>query len=76
VEEKATEREVLELVQSFSDKKGSHTKVLLALNGMEDNAKLLAKEKRILTLGLSRINLLMDLYGKSPIIQGAQKSRS
>ena len=75
VEEKATEREVLELVQGVSDKKGSHTKVLLALKGMEDNARLLAKEKRILTLGLSRINLLMDLYGKSPIIQGVQPFR-
>ncbi len=75
VEDKATEREVLELVQGFSDKKSSHTKVLLALNGMEDNAKLLAKEKRILTLGLSRINLLMDLYGKSPIIQTAKPIR-
>lgn len=76
VEERATEREVLELVQSVSEKKGSHTKVLLALNGMEVNARLLAKEKRVLTLGLSRINLLMDLYGKSPIIQGAQVPKS
>jgi len=75
VDEKATEQEVLELVQAVSEKKGSHTKVLLALNGMEENARLLAKEKRILTLGLSRINLLMDLYGKSPIIQAVQAPR-
>lgn len=67
-QEKATEREVLELVQDVSDRKSGHTKVLLALQGLEENAKLLAKEKRILALGLSRINLLMDLYGKSPII--------
>ncbi len=71
VEGKATEREVLELVQGVSGKKGSHTKVRLALSGMEENAKLLAKEKKILTLGLSRINLLMDLYGRSPIIPQA-----
>ncbi len=77
-EEKATEREVLELVQGASDpaspagrRKTVHTKVLLALQGLDENAKLLAKEKRILTLGLSRINLLMDLYGKPPIIQSS-----
>jgi len=70
-EEKATEREVLELVQGASDRKTGHTKVLLALKGLDENAKLLAKEKRIFTLGLSRINLLMDLYGKPPIIQSS-----
>ena len=68
-EEKATEKEILDLVQATSDRKSGHTKVLLALRGLDENAKLLAKEKRVLTLGLSRINLLMDLYGKPPIIQ-------
>ena len=70
-QEKATEKEVLELVQGSSERKDSHTKVLVALQGLDENAKLLAKEKRILTLGLSRINLLMDLYGKPPIIQAS-----
>ncbi len=70
-EEKATEREVLDLVQGSQDRKTGHTKVLLALKGLDDNAKLLAKEKRVLTLSLSRINLLMDLYGKPPIIQSS-----
>jgi AAA+ ATPase superfamily predicted ATPase len=70
-EEKATEREVLDLVQGNDTKS---TKVLLALRGLDDNARLLAKEKRVLALGLSRINLLMDLYGKSPIIQESQKA--
>jgi AAA+ ATPase superfamily predicted ATPase len=71
VEEKATEKEVLGLVQGAPRHHrgaGVPTRVLVALKGMEENAKLLAKEKRILTLGLSRVNLLMDLYGKSPIV--------
>lgn len=69
VEEKATEKEVLDLVAQGAGLKGpSPTRVLVALGGLEENAKLLAKEKRVLTLGLSRINLLMDVYGKSPII--------
>mgnify|MGYP003393477705 CR=1 FL=1 len=67
-EEKATEKEIRDLVEGPEDKKMPHTKVLLALKGLDDNAKLLAKEKRVLTLGLSRINLLMDIFGKSPII--------
>ncbi len=67
-EQKATEREVMALVQNTSSNKSSHTKVLLALSGLDENAKLLAKEKKVLTFGLSKINLLMDLYGKPPII--------
>ncbi len=68
-EEKATESEVRDLVSGVEkSKKDSSTKVLVALGGADENAKLLAKEKRVLTLGLSRINLLMDLYGNPPII--------
>ncbi len=74
VEEKATEREVLDLIGSAQDKKkDSSTRVLVALRGLDGNAKLLAKEKRVLTLGLSRINLLMDLYGHLPIIHTQSK---
>ena len=69
VEERASEKEVLELVRNDAyEKRGVSTKVLVALNGADENAKLLAKEKRVLTLGLSRINMLMDLFGKSPLI--------
>ena len=74
VEEKATEKEVLDLVHGLSDKKSAHTKVLLALNGLDENAKLLAKEKHVLTLGLSRLNLLMDLYGNAPVVQASKTS--
>ena len=68
VEEKATEKDVMALVRGTPEKKNAHTKVLVALQGLDENAKLLAKEKRVMSLGLSRLNLLMDLYGKSPII--------
>lgn len=72
VGDKATEKEVLELVAGASgdDTAHSKTRVLVALQGLEENARLLAKEKRVLTLGLSRLNLLMDLYGKAPVIHG------
>lgn len=69
VEQKATEKEVLELVQGVSsDKKEISTKVLVALGGVDDNAKLLAKERKVLTLGLSKINALMDVYGIAPLV--------
>ena len=69
VEQKATEKEVLELVQGVSPgKKEAATKVLLAFRGVDDNAKLLAKEKKVFTLGLSKINALMEVYGAAPII--------
>ena len=74
VEERATEKEVLDLVRGASDKKSSHTKVLLALNGLDENAKLLAKEKHVLTMGLSRLNFLMDLYDNLPVIQSSARS--
>ncbi len=67
-EKKATEKEVMDLVRGVPANGPAHTKVLLALGGLDENAKLLAKEKHVLTLGLGRVNLLMDLYGKSPII--------
>jgi AAA+ ATPase superfamily predicted ATPase len=71
VEEKATEKEVLSLVQDSTTadlKKIAPTRVLVALNGLDENAKLIAKNKKVLTLGLSRVNLLMDLYGREPIV--------
>jgi hypothetical protein len=77
VKHKATEAEVLDLVQGVScDKKETSTKVLVALRGVDDNAKLLAKEKKVLTLSLSKINALMDVYGANPIIITAEKDAS
>ncbi|MGH7198388.1 MAG: AAA family ATPase [Candidatus Omnitrophota bacterium] len=69
-EEKATEKEVLELLEGSAGKANrAATPVLVALKGVEENAKLLAKDRRVLTLGLSRINMLMDIYGRSPIVR-------
>ena len=69
-EEKATEKEVLELLEGAAGKaKSAATPVLIALKGVDENAKLLAKDRRVLTLGLSRLNMLMDIYGRSPIVR-------
>lgn len=71
VQGRASEKEVLALVEGSSGARSltTATRVLVPLDGMDENAKLLAKEKKILTLGLSHINLLMDLYGRSPIVR-------
>lgn len=74
VEEKATEKEVLDLVREQHH--GTPTRVLIALKGLDDTGKLLAKEKKVLTLGLSRINMLLDIYGKSPIIPAVSSSQT
>jgi len=68
-EEKATEKEILQFIRGSDRSRHPHTKVFLALQGMDSTAKLVAKEKRVFTMSLSRVNMLMDLYGKSPIIR-------
>ncbi|MBI3252189.1 MAG: ATP-binding protein [Candidatus Omnitrophica bacterium] len=68
VEEKAGEKDVLSLVSGPKKSGTVPTRVFIALGGLDENAKLLAKEKKIFTLGLSRVNLLMDVYGQSPIM--------
>jgi len=40
------------------------SKVIIALGGLDDNSKLLAKELRIAVWDCAAVNLLMDLYGK------------
>ncbi|MBI4353481.1 MAG: ATP-binding protein [Candidatus Omnitrophica bacterium] len=77
VEEKATEREVMDLTagEGQSKRRFSTTKVLVALKGLEDTAKLLAKERKVLTLGLSKINMLMELYGKAPIVRLGRQAK-
>jgi DNA-binding transcriptional ArsR family regulator len=68
VKDRASEADILDLLSRDAQGKASPTRVLVALGGLDDNAKLLAKEKKVIALGLSRINLLMDLYGKEPIL--------
>jgi hypothetical protein len=68
VKDRASEADILDLLERDAQGKASPTRVLVALGGLDDNAKLLAKEKKVIALGLSRINMLMDLYGKEPIL--------
>jgi hypothetical protein len=43
-------------------------KVLVALSGMEENAKLLAKELKMSIWDLETLNMLFGLYGKKGIV--------
>lgn len=42
--------------------------LLVVLNGMDDNAKLLSKESGIWVWNLKALNLLLDLYGKQKVV--------
>jgi len=44
------------------------SKVIIALGGIDDNSKLLAKELRIAVWDSSAINILLSLYGKKRLI--------
>ena len=71
-EGRADEKEVLALTRGAEQAQNpTATKVLIALGGFDENARLLAKEKRVMTLGLAKVNLLLDVYGKAPIVSRA-----
>lgn len=75
LEKKSTEKDVLDFIKQSSDPKNNRLKkVLITLDGMDDNAKLLAKNKKIWTLGLQKINTLMDFYGLSKIVSVKRKA--
>lgn len=44
-------------------------KILIALEGMDINARLLAKQEKIWTWDLDSVNLLLKFYKKSPIVK-------
>ena len=69
-EKQATETEVIEFLKVIKESKPRKIlqKILIAPNGMEDNARLLTKEKKIWTWSLKDLNLLLDLYGKPRIV--------
>jgi len=53
-------------------KKGKYKfdkKVLIALNGMEENAKLAAKEAKVWIWHLPTLNLLLELYGMHEVVR-------
>lgn len=70
-EKRVTEKEVLDFARSEEGSSGelpNLTRILIALEGIESTAKVVAKEKKVWTWGLSRLNTLMDLYGKPQIV--------
>lgn len=50
-------------------KKNITRKIIVALEGMDMNAKLLAKEERIWPWTISDLNLLLNFYNKTPVIK-------
>ena len=66
---RVTEEEVNRFMaesEALGDKKSR--RVLITLRGMDQNARLLAKNTKIWTLSLQNINALMEFYGKSKIV--------
>jgi len=69
LDDRSTEKDVLDLVDAGASLKTTRVKkVLVALSGIEPNARLLAKNKKVWTLTLQKINMLLDFYGQSKII--------
>ncbi len=69
MEKQSGERDVQEFLRRSRDLQGGAAKkVIFALNGMDPNAKLLAKNKKIWTLNLQKVNTLMDFYGLNKIV--------
>lgn len=65
-----TESEITELVgiiNGLNEKPAK--KILIAVSGMDINAKLIAKEKKILIWDLKQLNTLLDFYGCQRIIK-------
>jgi DNA-binding Lrp family transcriptional regulator len=69
-EEELNEEKVTLFIQ-IAKKNGSKNKrkVLIALEGMDINARLLAKQEKIWTWELDNVNLLLKFYRKSPIVR-------
>jgi len=68
-EKKCTEKDILDFLRRSSAlKRNRAKKVLITLSGIDQNAKLLAKNKNIWNLNLKKINTLMDFYGQPKII--------
>jgi len=68
-EDHVTENDIIAYVKNVKslDVKVS-SKVIIALRGLDDNSKLLAKELRISVWDAAATNLLLDLYGKKRLI--------
>ena len=69
VDRRASESDVMNFVGGNRKNDAAQTRVMIALDGFDANAKLLAKERKVFALGLSRLNFLMDLYGLDPVVR-------
>lgn len=64
------EGDISDFIQSSKKfKQKSINKIMIGLGDIERNAKLLAKESRIITLDIAHVNSLFDIYGKPRIIK-------
>ena len=69
-ERKVTEKHVLDFLKDAkSGRHKFHRKVLIVIDGMDDNAKLLAKGADVWAWNLRTLNTLLDLYGKHKVIK-------
>lgn len=71
-----TENDIAEIIKNTKDQK-RHNKVnrniLVAFQGINENAYLMAKEAKFWTWDLETLNILMELYGKPHIINDEGK---
>jgi hypothetical protein len=76
MEEKLTEKDVHNFLQDFASMKRTSTKkMIISLKGIDQNAKLLAKNRNVWNLNLQKINNLMDLYGQHKIVPLGHRGR-
>jgi hypothetical protein len=69
-ERKVTEKQVLDFIKDAkAGKYKFQRKVLIVIDGMDDNAKLLAKGANVWSWNLKTLNTLLDLYGKHKVIK-------
>lgn len=69
-EEELNEEKVAMFIQAVKKNSSRNKrKVLIALEGMDINARLLAKQKKIWMWDLESVNLLLRYYRKSPIVR-------
>lgn len=65
-----TEQEVTEFINATAQLNiRPAKKIIIALSGVDENAGLLAKEKKCLLWELNHMNMLLDLYGGQKIIK-------
>lgn len=68
-EEPVSENEIISFIKNIKSLENKvASKVIIALGGIDDNSKLLAKELRISVWDLNTINTLFELYGKKRIV--------